>query len=145
MWEQTTDTYTRTVQDPETKDVADVTLRPVDYGTVLKTNEVKLEGEVRISSGDNKLVMLERAIVSWTIPLPATRDGIQRLNPLVGEQIWYYVDAGEGKPPQLELRDADGHTIVDGEPNALYDDEPAEQRGNGSAPLSVTAGATETP
>ena len=93
-WTSKTDTYKRTIVDPETEETADVELRPLSWGTTLRMNEIKLGadadgGVARLSPGDNKLLMVEMALVAWTLPLPITRDVLQQLNPLVGEQPRY--------------------------------------------------------
>lgn len=149
MWTQNNETYERFVQDPDTMEVARVKLRGLAWGTTLKAGEIELSqkedgaGVGRMSPGDTKLYQSEMALVSWELPMgPPTRDLLKQLNPLVGEQIYYYVDVGEGAPKQRPLVDAEGNKIElktsDGSLLELDDD---RQRGNGIVPLASSVDA----
>lgn len=120
-WFTGQDTYDREIKDPVSGDTATVTLRPLTWGMTLQQNEIKLEqteeggGRARMAPGDDKLLLVELALVDWTLTddngakVPITRETIRKLNPLVGEQIHRHINVGEGPhfDPEAELEETD--------------------------------------
>lgn len=131
-WFTTTDTYERPIKDPDSGEAGTVKLKPLDWGATLRMNELKLEqaidggSSVKLSPGESKLLMCELALVEWSLPLPITRDTLQRLNPAVGEQIFAYVDVGGGES-------SPDHWTAAGYGAARPDDAPPPPGPNGRA------------
>lgn len=115
-WFQNTEVYEREITDPETGEKAQIWLRPLAWGDVLKMNEIKLEqdeaGEAsaRLNPGQNKLLLVELALVRWSLPDEITRETIRRLNPLVGEAIYRHVDVGEAPSSEEDEEPGEGAT-----------------------------------
>jgi hypothetical protein len=126
-WVMTRETYDREIENPVTKEKATVTLRNLSWGDITKTNEIRFsqgedgEGIGKMLPGENKLLLVELALVRWTLPMEITRDTIRQLNPLVGEQIFRHVNVGEGE------------------------EGPDAERANGTGPLASSAPDSERP
>jgi hypothetical protein len=134
---QNSDTYDREITDPESGEKATVTLRPLSWGDVAKMNEIRFAqdetaeggGVAKMAPGENKLLLVELALVKWTLPFEITRETIRKLNPLVGEQIYRHVDVGEAEGPKASSNGAKGESSG---PLAV----PAVQREGSSAETS---------
>ena len=105
-WTTTAEPEEREIRDPASGETAKVYMRPLSWGDLQKLNELKLRqqldggSEVALSPGENKVLMVDMAVVRWTLPFPKTRETIQALPPPVGEQLFALVDVGRG--PDLE-------------------------------------------
>jgi hypothetical protein len=118
--------------DPLDDVVGWVELRALNAGDRAEFNELKVsaEGEAGIQVGMIQLLMVDRAIVSWSFERAQTVQAIIDLEPDVFDQIWGHVSMGnptladaideirnEGEPDPLDLSPADA------EPTAAPDGE----------------------
>lgn len=88
-----------------------VTMRPLNAGDQAEFNEIQLlsdgegGGEGVVRPGRIKILTVERAVVSWTIPGPGpTAETIAQLDPFVFEQLFEL--ASFGNPPEGEGSEA---------------------------------------
>lgn len=96
-----TDTYRITITDPDSQETAEVELRPLNAGDqAMFSDTIAMTGdqEPSVRLGSLRLLMVERAIVSWTLDVSPTRASIEQLTIPVFEQIFEAVNAGESPP-----------------------------------------------
>jgi hypothetical protein len=92
-------TYKVPITDPESGEKAEVELRRFDAGA-----RAVLEDTVRLTAGEDataevllgtmRLITVEQAIVTWTLPVSPTKDSIRKLQPKVFDQIYAAIDVG---------------------------------------------------
>jgi hypothetical protein len=110
-WFVERETYVRKIVDPESKEEAEVTMRPLNAGDRAEFNEIRLlsdgegGGEGTLRPGRMQLLTVERAVVSWTIPGPQpSAEAIFQLDPRVFDQLYELVSFGN--PPEAEGSEA---------------------------------------
>lgn len=110
-------TYDREVRHPDGT-VETVTFRPLDAGDRAEFNEIRIlsEGEGAVRTGRISVLMVERAIISWTLkqdgePLPVTSAIINALDPSVFDQLYEHVSFGD---PDVKKAQIDALTVIDG-------------------------------
>lgn len=99
-------TYTRKIKAASGAE-AEVVMRPLNAGDRAEFNEIQLfqdedgEGSGRLRPGRMQLLMVERAVVSWTIPGPGpSSESIAQLDPRIFDQLYDAVSFGN--PPEEE-------------------------------------------
>lgn len=100
-WTVKRDTYERKVKHPDGTEET-VWLRPLNAGDRAEFNEIKVlaEGDGAIQTGRIQLLMVERAVVDWTLEqdgskLPISSEIIRQLEPSVFDQLYEHVSFGD--------------------------------------------------
>lgn len=123
-------TYDREIKHPNGT-VETVTLRPLDAGDRAEFNEIRIlsEGEGAMRTGRISVLMVERAVVAWTLkeedgsPLPVTSAIINALEPSVFDQLEEHVSFGD---PDVKQARVDALSVIEGEAK-LVDDREGER------------------
>lgn len=100
--------------DPVDDVVGWVELRPLNAGDRAEFNELKIasDGDAGIDVGLIQLLMVDRALVSWSFERTKSVETIRVLDPDVFDQIWGHVSMGNPT-----LADAVDDLKADGEPD----------------------------
>jgi hypothetical protein len=97
--------YTRTIRDPESDATAEATMRPLNAGDqadLEDTIAMGADGEsVDVKIGLWKLLSIEKALISWTLPQEPSASSIRALHPAVVDQLATLVTFG-AVPPEDE-------------------------------------------
>lgn len=115
-------TYRRTIwKDPGERTIAigQVELRPLDAGDQAELGELRVQGNRQtIDAGIMRLLLVEKALVSWTFRAPVAPEAIRRLSPIYLEQIYAAVDVGGGESAESDppLDGSDPTGAGDGSP-----------------------------
>lgn len=98
------DPVTHTITDPATGETATVDIVPLNAG-----DQVAIQDSIRMQIGEDaspearigslKLLIVERALVGWSLDVAPTRNTIERLNPEVFEQIFQLANASASPNP----------------------------------------------
>lgn len=115
-WTVKRDTYERKVKHPDGTEET-VWLRPLNAGDRAEFNEIKVlaEGDGSIQTGRIQLLMVERALVDWTLQqdgakLPISSEIIRQLEPSVFDQLYEHVSFGD---PDVLKAQIGGLPVVD--------------------------------
>jgi hypothetical protein len=115
-WTVKRDTYERKVKHPDGGEET-VWLRPLNAGDRAEFNEIKVlaEGDGAIQTGRIQLLMVERAVVDWTLEqdgakLPISSEIIRQLEPAVFDQLYDHVSFGD---PDVLKAQVDGLPVID--------------------------------
>lgn len=97
-----------TVENPQTRETATVTVRMLDAGDKAEISEIAIgDGSASMSIAMQRLQEVTRAVVDWTLPVgPPTPEVIRRLPPPVLEQIhngYKLLEGGEDFDHDLPL------------------------------------------
>lgn len=130
-WTVTRDTYERKIKHPDGTEET-VWLRPLNAGDRAEFNEIKVlaEGDGAIQTGRIQLLMVERAVVDWTLEqdgskLPISVEIIRQLEPSVFDQLYEHVSFGS---PDTERAIADGLPIIDADRREEEGGDPLPER-----------------
>lgn len=141
-WFTETATFEREIEEPISGDKATVTLRALnaaDYAVLQDTLRMEardIEGVEEVTPqmllGTMKMLTVKRAVVKWSLPIPATPQTIESLHPAVFEQIYQHVSFGGEEPltptqPEPEAApepEAKLETAVEESPETATDSSP---------------------
>lgn len=90
------ETYKVTITHPDTEETAEVELRPLNAGDTAAFSDtiaMTMGEEPSIRLGSLRLMMVERAVVSWSLEVAPSRSTIERLDPRVFEQIFQAIES----------------------------------------------------
>lgn len=129
-------TYDREVKHPDGTEET-VTFRPLDAGDRAEFHEIRIlsEGEGAMRTGRISVLMVERAVVAWTLkeedgsPLPVTSAIINALEPSVFDQLYEHVSFGN---PDVKQARIDALQVIEG-------DATVKREGEGDSPLRDAA------
>jgi hypothetical protein len=96
-WFTKTELSTHTITDPDSGEEATIQIRELNAG-----DQAAIQDSIRMRVGDNpepeirigafKLLMVEKALVSWSLDLGVSPSTIRQLTPAVFEQVFDHVN-----------------------------------------------------
>lgn len=119
-WFTPTQTYVKTIKDPESDETATVTLRPLnaqDRAAIEDTLQMHGDSEGQVTPqmklGTMRMLTVTRATVDWSIPGPKPNETtIASLDPRVFEQLWDAVSFGTATEDPTQQEKEDEHALV---------------------------------
>ena len=123
----TTSTYKRTITDDRDGEEFEVVYRPLTAGDRAELQDLARmstdqdeAGSAEMRLGAAQIITLDRAIVSWNLPLSKTKSTIEALHPDLFDLIFQHI--AWGSPPDEPEAEADPTR-----PLAPVPDEPADE------------------
>lgn len=107
-------TYERTIRDERDGEEWQVTFRHLTAGDRAELQDLARmqiggdeedTGSVGVRMGRAQIITLDKAIVSWTLPLSKTRDTLAALQADIFDQMFGYIAWGEEPPAQETWED----------------------------------------